>query len=47
MTESFTDNKPCVIALYSIDDVMYRLSLDGGSKKELLAEAKAILDTVE
>lgn len=42
-----SDGEPCVIALYVIDDVMYRLSLDGGSKKELLAEAKAILDTVE
>ena len=28
-----SDNKPCVIALYSIDGVMYRMSLDGGSKK--------------
>jgi hypothetical protein len=42
-----SDGEPCVIAFYVIDDVMYRLSLDGGSKKQLLAEAKAILDTVE
>ena len=42
-----SDGEPCVIAFYVIDDVMYQLSLDGGSKKELLAEAKAILDTVE
>jgi len=41
-----SDGEPCVIAFYVIDDVMYQLSLDG-SKKELLAEAKAILDTVE
>jgi hypothetical protein len=42
-----SDNKTRLIAFYTIDDVLYQLSLDGGSKKQLLAEAKAILDTVE
>jgi len=42
-----SDGEPRVIAFYVIDDVMYHLSLDGGSKKELVAGVKAILDTVE